>query len=185
MEQNHCSHLGFPIDMILAGFDPEVIFLLQRKLGLKVTKGLERDVENWFSRWWLWWLPWIFIPLSFSCFVSTRGPNAHHQVSIQLDYTGDVQNMNSQYFSHIWACRPSWSTDHDHFSNLLFPQLKEAPHEIWAKLAQWLQRRSRLKMLMDGRTDDGQKMITIAHPEHSSGELKIVTGDWTQSNLTM
>ena len=27
--------------------------------------------------------------------------NAHHQVSIQLDYRGDVQNMNSQHFSHI------------------------------------------------------------------------------------
>ena len=26
---------------------------------------------------------------------------------------------------------------------------------------------------MDGRTVDGQKVITIAHPEHSSGELKI------------
>ena len=24
----------------------------------------------------------------------------------------------------------------------------------------------------DGRRDDGQKVITIAHPEHSSGELK-------------
>ena len=24
----------------------------------------------------------------------------------------------------------------------------------------------------DGWTDDGQKVITIAHPEHSSGELK-------------
>ena len=33
--------------------------------------------------------------------MSTRGPNAHHQVSIELDYRGDVQNMNSQYFSHI------------------------------------------------------------------------------------
>ena len=28
-------------------------------------------------------------------------------------------------------------------------------------------------MLMDGRTDDGRKVITIAHPEQSSGELKI------------
>ena len=27
-------------------------------------------------------------------------------------------------------------------------------------------------MLTDGRTDDGQKVITIAHPEISSGELK-------------
>ena len=25
----------------------------------------------------------------------------------------------------------------------------------------------------DGRTDDGRKVITIAHPEQSSGELKI------------
>ena len=28
-------------------------------------------------------------------------------------------------------------------------------------------------MLTDGRTDDGRKVITIAHPEQSSGELKI------------
>ena len=37
-------------------------------------------------------------------------------------------------------------------------------------------RRSHLKMLTDGRTegltDDGRKVITITHPEQSSGELK-------------
>ena len=33
-------------------------------------------------------------------------------------------------FYHIWAWRPSWSTDRDHFSNLLFPHPKEAPYEI-------------------------------------------------------
>ena len=38
---------------------------------------------------------------SFSYFASHKHPNAHHQVSIQLDYRGDVQNMNSQHFSHI------------------------------------------------------------------------------------
>ena len=32
---------------------------------------------------------------------SYKRPNAHHQVSIQLDYRGDVQNMNSQHFSRI------------------------------------------------------------------------------------
>ena len=62
--------------------------------------------------------------------------------------------------------------DCDHFSNILFPHPKEAPYEIRAKLAQQLQRRSRLKMLTDERSDDGRKVITIAHPEHSSGELK-------------
>ena len=38
--------------------------------------------------------------LAILCFVSTKRPNAHHQVSIQLDYR-DVQNMNSQHFSPI------------------------------------------------------------------------------------
>ena len=79
----------------------------------------------------------------------------------------------------ISAWRPSWSMDCDHFSNLLFPQPNEAPCEIWAKLAQriqksepneapceiWaklaqrIQRRSHLKILTDRRTDwrtDGQ-----------------------------
>ena len=39
----------------------------------------------------------------FSFFVSTRCPDAPHQVSAQLDHSlsGDVQNMNSQHFSHI------------------------------------------------------------------------------------
>ena len=36
---------------------------------------------------------------SFSYFVSHKRPNAHHQVS--MDNRGDVQNMNSQHFSHI------------------------------------------------------------------------------------
>ena len=48
-------------------------------------------------------------------------------------------------FYHIWAWRPFWSTNRKHFSNLLFPLPKEAPYEIWAKLAQRLQRRSCLK----------------------------------------
>ena len=72
-------------------------------------------------------------------------------------------------FYHIWAWWPSWSMDHDHFSNFLFLQPKEAPYEIWTKLAQGLQRRSFENV--NGRTDDGRKWVTIAHPEHSSGEL--------------
>ena len=43
---------------------------------------------------------------SFSYFVSHKHPNAHHQGLIQLDYRGDVQNMNSQHFSHINVLGP-------------------------------------------------------------------------------
>ena len=89
-------------------------------------------------------------------------------------------------FYHIWVWRPSWSTDRDHYSNFSFPHPKEAPYEILAKLAQRLQRKSHLKMLTDGRRDgrtdgrtdirmDRQKVITIAHPEQSSGQLKKTT----------
>ena len=56
-------------------------------------------------------------------------------------------------FYYIWVGRPSWSTDGEHFINLSFPQPKEALYEIWAKLAQWLQRRSCLKLITDERTD--------------------------------
>ena len=56
-----------------------------------------------------------------------------------------LEKKSFKGFYHIWAWRPSWSTNCDHFSNLLFPLPKETPYEIWAKLAQRLQRRSCLK----------------------------------------
>ena len=40
------------------------------------------------------------------------------------------------------------------FVQFSFPHPKKTPYEIWAKLAQRFQRRSRLKMLTDGRTDE-------------------------------
>ena len=43
--------------------------------------------------------------------------------------------------------------DRDHFSNFSFSESKEALYEILAKLAQELQRRNRLKIITDGRTD--------------------------------
>ena len=46
MEQNHCGHLGFSIDISLACFDPEVMLLLKSKFRLKAILGLRKDVEN-------------------------------------------------------------------------------------------------------------------------------------------
>ena len=40
------------------------------------------------------------------------------------------------------------------------------------KLAQRGSEKKSFGMLTDGQTDDGRKVITIAHLEHSSGELK-------------
>ena len=36
-----------------------------------------------------------------------------------------------RFFFHIWAWRPSWSSDPDAMNKILFPLPKEAPHKIW------------------------------------------------------
>ena len=96
MEWNHCGHLRILINKILAHFDSvakgQVSAQNDQKFGKRCRK---LDFQNGSCGKHL-----GFSVGSFSYFVSTRGPNAHHQVSIQLDYR-DVQNMNSQHFSHI------------------------------------------------------------------------------------
>ena len=99
MERNHCGHLGFPIHTIFACFEPKVILLLQSKFRLKATKVCETSKTDFQDGGCGGHLGLSFG--SFSYFVSTKRPTAHHQASIQLDYRKDVQNMNSQYFSHI------------------------------------------------------------------------------------
>ena len=96
MERNHCGHLRIPINKILPGYDPvpteQVLAQRDQKFGKSCRKlifKMAAVAANGFS-----------IGL-FSYFVSIRRPNAHHQFSIQLDYRGNVQNMNSQHFSHI------------------------------------------------------------------------------------
>ena len=67
-------------------------------------------------------------------------------------------------FYHIWAWWPSWSCDLDHLYKLSFPLPKEAPHKIWLLLANWFQRRRRLKLWTDGRrraTGDGRRTMGI------------------------
>ena len=52
------GHFGFPISMILAIFHLYVNLLLHCKFQLDWPCGL-RDVQNRFSRSWLWKPPWI------------------------------------------------------------------------------------------------------------------------------
>ena len=51
-------------------------------------------------------------------------------------------------FYHIWARGPSWSCDLNHLYKLLFPLPKEAPKEIWHRLAKQFQRRMCLKLMV-------------------------------------
>ena len=52
-------------------------------------------------------------------------------------------------FSHIWAWQPCWACDMNRLSKFCAPTTLEATYEIWLHLAQWIQRRSRWKLLTD------------------------------------
>ena len=64
-------------------------------------------------------------------------------------------------------------SDQNHFSCFSFPRCLDATYEIWLHLAQWFQRRSRLKVWTDdGRTTEA--CHTISSPgAFGSGQLKI------------
>ena len=59
-------------------------------------------------------------------------------------------------FYRIWAWRPTWSTDRDHFT----PNLRRLHVKFEQKSAKRFRRTSRLKTLTDGRTHDGQNVIS-------------------------
>ena len=74
---------------------------------------------------------------------------------------------------------PCWSCDPNLSNSFSLPRLLEAVYEIWLQSAKWFQRISRLKMLTDGWTTDGQT-TDPAYPTNSqrpfgSGELKVQT----------
>ena len=86
MEQNHCSHLGFLIDTNLACFDPEVILLLKSVSAQSDLRFGKRCRKLIFK---------MAAVVAILDFLSAHlanfrlmCPNAHHQVSIQLDYKG-------------------------------------------------------------------------------------------------
>ena len=82
----HCCHLGFPIGMILAIFDPQVTLMLPTKFRVNWLLGLGEEAKNRFSRWPPWLPPWIYDWHDFSYFWSTSHPNASYQVSSKLAF---------------------------------------------------------------------------------------------------
>ena len=98
------GQLGFPIGTILAIFYLVDILMLQYKIEIKKKIDLETKntlkIENgrlnpnasmiWENkskfRGWLWRSSLIFYPFRFSYFVSSRCPDAPHQVSTQFDH---------------------------------------------------------------------------------------------------
>ena len=98
------GHLGFPLDTILAHFDPEVVMLPQSKFWLKSTKGLGEmskvDFQDGGFGGHLGFLIGLSI-LAIFCLLGTPMLLIKFQLNWIIVFTGDVQNMNSQHFSHI------------------------------------------------------------------------------------
>ena len=80
MAWNHSNILSMP-------FQSRSHRIVTEQVSAQLDQSLGRDVENWFTRWRLWWPSWIFDRLSFSYFVSIRRRNAPHEVSVQLDHS--------------------------------------------------------------------------------------------------
>ena len=76
--------------------------------------------------------------------------------SVELEYIllhakfHDHRTISSvgEDFYNKKAWQPSWSCDLYHLYKLSFPLPKEAPHEIWLRLAKQFQRRRRLIMVI-------------------------------------
>ena len=104
-------------------------------------------------------LRWAKNPSKFSSVASVKSSNSqqfshinvmgliqmHREANLTCRKRSNVKKKIFKGSYHIWAWWPSWSTYSDHFNNLSFPWLKKAQYEIWANLAQWLQRRRNLK----------------------------------------
>ena len=101
------SHLGFPIRIILATVDLQVIFI--RPMNFEsIALSVQRKVQNRFSR----WTPWPQFGISYrndlSYFLS---PRCFRQSFESTDLS--VQKKGKNRFSR---CPPSWISDWNHFS---------------------------------------------------------------------
>ena len=65
---HHGGHLGFPIGMILALFDLQVIQMLPTKFQVNWPFGSREEAIDRFSRWSPWWPSWISNRDNFSYF---------------------------------------------------------------------------------------------------------------------
>ena len=51
-------------------------------------------------------------------------------------------------FYHIWACRPSWSSDQNNLYKSWLTYCKESSYEIWVQLGKWFVRKLCFNILM-------------------------------------
>ena len=77
----------------------------------------------------------------------------------------------SVYGSFLLPWQPNQEPDHHNFSYFQSPYQSNILTKLGPNRINGFRGSCRLKMLTDGRTYDGQKVIYIAHPEHSSDEL--------------
>jgi len=70
------------------------------------------------------------------------------------------------YFLTMW---PTYATNQNYMNNFRRGAHRDHSCEVWSKSNEWFQRRRCLSKKVYGRrttTDDGQRPVTIAHPEH-------------------
>ena len=121
------------------------------------------EVQNRFSRWWLWLPSWTSDQNNFSYFLISSSPDIFYQVSSQhaLGLGDEAQNR----FSRRWSWRPSWISDGKDFSYFLSTSHPDTS-TVSSQLAQGCKRSSLLKQIVDAAwqvTHNGHWLITITH----------------------
>ena len=115
--------------------------MLPSKFGVNWPFGSGEEVKNRFSRWQPWRPSWISDRNDFINFWSTSHPNVFYQVSSQLAQGRRRCRLLKQLLTLHDAQR---TTDIDWPQQLTMSTSCSGELKIWANLAQWLQRRSRL-----------------------------------------
>jgi len=69
------------------------------------------------------------------------------------------------YFLTPW---PTYATNQNHLNNFGRGPPRDHSCDVWSKSNEWFQRKRSLSKKVYGQrtTDDGQRPVTIAHPEH-------------------
>ena len=100
------GHFEFPIGMILAIFHLHIYLLLHCKFQLKWPCGLRENVQNRFSRWWL----WSHLGFPIDRILGHFDPEVVLllQSNFQLTSTKELGRDVKKWFSRWWLWWPSW-----------------------------------------------------------------------------
>ena len=145
---------------------------------LKSPNGLDGEVKNWFSRWWLWWPFWIsnrhdfffFIYMSICRYivrfnlirlvVCEKMPNFQDGGCVfQLKSPNGLDGEVKNWFSRCWLWRPSWISNRHDFSLFRSRCCPDATEQVAAQINKRFVKRCRQLIFKMAAVDSSVEAI--------------------------